>query len=275
MGDRDAAKARALIVAAGGLDKLSLEAVGWILPVLSGDAASAAQVEAIRRHLNNRAEETAGAAHFTSSYNDANYLLLHSDRRADGVILEALIGDQPQSDLIPKVVRGLLAHRKQGRWTNTQENAFVLLALDRYFNTYEKVTPDFVARAWLGERFAGEQEFRGRSTDYKQVNVPMRLLAEKTGEQNLILSKEGAGRLYYRIGMQYAPTSLKLAAADYGFTVERVYEGIDDARDVRRDADGTWRIKSGAKVRVRLTLGAPARRYHVALVDPLPAGLRR
>ena len=149
----------------------------------------------------------------------------------------------------------------------------MLLALDRYFNTYEKVTPDFVARAWLGERFAGTQEFRGRSTDYKQVNVPMRLLAEKTGGQNLILSKEGAGRLYYRIGMQYAPTSLKLAAADYGFTVERVYEGIDDARDVRRDADGTWRIKSGAKVRVRLTLGAPARRYHVALVDPLPAGL--
>ncbi len=273
MGDRDAAKARSLIVAAGGLDKISLEAVGWLLPVLSGDAASAAQVAAIRTHLNNRAEETAGTAHFTSGYSDANYLLLHSNRRADGVILEALIGDQPQSDLIPKVVRGLLAQRKQGRWENTQENAFVLLALDRYFNTYEKVTPNFVARAWLGERYAGEQEFRGRSTDFKQVNVPMHIVAEKTGEQNLILSKEGAGRLYYRIGMRYALTSLKLEAADYGFTVERVYEGLDDPRDVRRDADGTWRIKSGAKVRVRLTLGAPTRRYHVALVDPLPAGL--
>ena len=37
-------------------------------------------------------------------------------------------------------------------------------------------------------------------------------------------------------------------------------------------ADGTWHIKAGAKVRVRLTMVAPARRYHVALVDPLPAG---
>jgi len=38
--------------------------------------------------------------------------------------------------VIPKVVTGLLAHRKAGHWSNTQENAFVLLALDRYFNTY-------------------------------------------------------------------------------------------------------------------------------------------
>jgi alpha-2-macroglobulin len=272
MGDRDAARARRLVAAAG-LEKLSLEAVGWLLPVLSGDAASAAEVAAIRRHLNNRATETAGAAHFVTSYADADYLLLHSSRRADGVILEALIGDQPASDLIPKLVRGLLAHRKQGRWENTQENVFILLALDRYFNTYEKTTPDFVARAWVGQAYAGEQEFRGRSTERRQIDVPMSYLAERPGTQNLILSKEGAGRLYYRVGMQYAPSSLKLAAADYGFTVGRVYEALDDPSDVRRDADGTWRIRAGSKVRVRLTLGAPARRYHVALVDPLPAGL--
>ena len=272
MGDRDAARARRL-AAAPGLEKLSLEAVGWLLPVLSGDAASAAEVTAIRRHLNNRATETAGAAHFVTSYADSDYLLLHSSRRADGVILEALIGDQPASDLIPKIVRGLLAHRKQGRWENTQENVFILLALDRYFNTYEKTTPDFVARAWVGQAYAGEQQFRGRSIDRQQFNVPMSYLAERQGQQNLTLSKEGAGRLYYRIGMQYAPASLKLPAADYGFTVERVYEALDDPSDVRRDADGTWRIKSGSKVRVRLTLGAPTRRYHVALVDPVPAGL--
>ncbi|MFL6257179.1 MAG: alpha-2-macroglobulin family protein, partial [Pyrinomonadaceae bacterium] len=272
-GDRDAARARRLI-AENGLEKLQLEAVGWLLTVLSGDKASTAEVAAIRRLLDNRADETAGTAHFTTSYADDDYLLLRSDRRADGVILEALIGDQPDSDLIPKVARGLLAHRKQGRWGNTQENAFVLLALDRYFRTYEKVTPDFVARAWLGDAYAGEQQFKGRSTDRQQFDVPMRYLAEKgTGEQRLVLQKEGAGRLYFRVGMSYAPANLKLAAADYGFAVERVYESTGDASDVRRDAEGTWHIKSGATVRVKLTLVAPSRRYHVALVDPLPAGL--
>ncbi|HKS27522.1 MAG TPA: Ig-like domain-containing protein [Pyrinomonadaceae bacterium] len=273
MGDRDVARARRLIAEAG-LEGLSMESVGWLLSVLTGDAGSQKELEAIRRHLNNRATETAGTAHFVSSYSDNDdYLLLNSNRRADGVILEALIADQPQSDLIPKIVRGLLAHRTQGRWENTQENVFILLALDRYFATYENVTPNFVARAWLGERFAGEQAYRGRTTDRQQVNVPMRYLAESKGAQNLTISKEGQGRLYYRIGMQYAPTNLKLEAADYGFAVERVYEAVDNPSDVRRDADGTWRIKAGARVRVRLTMAAPARRYHVALVDPMPAGL--
>jgi uncharacterized protein YfaS (alpha-2-macroglobulin family) len=272
MGDRDAAKARVLLSEAGGVEKVPLEALGWLLPVLSGDAGSQTQIAAIRRHLVNRAEETAGTAHFTTSYKDGAHLLLHSNRRADGIILESLIGDDPKNDLIPKIVRGLLAHRVKGRWENTQENSFILLALDRYFNIYEKATPNFIARAWLGDAFAGSHEFRGRTTDSHQLNIPMSYLMAQAGQQNLALSKEGAGRLYYRIGMNYAPTSLQLKPYDAGFTVARSYEAVDDPNDVRRQEDGTWRIKAGARVRVRLTMFAQSRRYHVALVDPMPAG---
>lgn len=275
MKDRDTAKARKLIAEAGGVEKFSLESLGWLLSVLSGDGASAREVDAIRRHLNNRVTETAGAAHFADSYSDGAYTILHSNRRADGVILEALIGDQPQSELIPKLVRGLLSNRNRGRWTNTQENVFILLGLDRYFATYERVTPDFVSRVWLGNGYAGEQIFKGRSIDRQQLNLPMSVLVERTANApaNLTIGKQGAGRLYFRIGTQYAPANLKLAAADYGFRVERKYEAVDDPADVRLEADGTWSIKAGARVRVRLTMSNPARRYHVALVDPLPAGL--
>jgi len=35
--------------------------------------------------------------------------------------------------------------------------------------------------------------------------------------------------------------------------------------------DGSWRIKAGARVRVRLTMYAHTRCYHVALVDRMPA----
>jgi uncharacterized protein YfaS (alpha-2-macroglobulin family) len=275
MGDRDPSRARKFIDGLR-LENLSLESIGWLLSVLSGDPASQTQVAAMRRLLRNRATETAATAHFVSSYKDDDYLLLNSDRRADGIILEALIGDQPTNDLIPKIVRGLLNHRTQGRWSNTQENVFILLALEKYFNTYERVAPDFVARVWLGDAYAGEQQFKGRSVQRQQVNVPMKYLTEQDGEtdsgQNLIVSKEGPGRLYYRLAMNYAPQDLNLASADYGFAVERSYEGLDHAGDVRRDPDGTWHIKAGARVRVRLTMAVPSRRYHVALVDHLPAG---
>ena len=272
LGDADPAAARALVREAG-VDSLSFEALGFVLPVLSRDAASAAEVAAIRRRIANGVTETAGAAHFAVSYEDGAYLLLHSDRRADAIVLEALAVDQPQSDLVPKLAAGLLAHRTAGRWTNTQENVFVLLALDRYFQSYEKTTPDFVARAWLGDRYAGEQAFRGRTTERRHLAIPMSELRTPGGTSDLVLAKDGPGRLYYRVGLRYAPQGLVLDPLDRGFTVERRYEAVDDPNDVRRDGDGTWRVRAGARVRVTLTMVTPARRYHVALVDPLPAGL--
>ena len=169
----------------------------------------------------------------------------------------------------------MLAHRTRGRWSNTQENVFVLLALDRYFNVFEAQTPEFVARIWLGETYVGEHAYVGRTTERHETTIPMSYLADETagGTQSLILSKEGPGRLYYRLGLQYAPTDLNLDPLDMGFVVQRVYEAVDDPDDVSRDGDGVWQIKAGARVRVRLTMVADNRRYHVALVDPLPAGL--
>ncbi len=284
LGDKDAAKAKKLLNDVG-LNKLSLESIGWILSVLADDKNSATEVELIKRNLLNRVTETAGAAHFVSKYKDGEYVLLSSERRADGVILEALLRDEetkrrrdeatnPQSDeLIPKIVRGLLSGRTKGRWGNTQENAFILLALDKYFHVYEKVTPNFVAKVWLGDAFAGEQKFAGRSADTNSISVPMNYLQSQKSTQNLAIDKQGEGRLYYRIGMNYAPKSLKVAAADYGFAVTRTYEAIDNADDVKQNSDGSWTIKSGSRVRVNVQMVAPTRRYHVALVDNLPAGI--
>jgi uncharacterized protein YfaS (alpha-2-macroglobulin family) len=276
MGDTDYAKARGLLNEAG-LEELSLEAVAWLWQVLVDDPASVEELQAIRQHINNQVVETAGAANFTTRYTEQDYLLLRSNRRTDAIILDALIADDPESDLIPKVVNGLLAHRTRGRWGNTQENVFVLLALDRYFNTFEATTPNFIARIWLGDTYAGSHEFIGRTTERHETKIPMDYLTDETlggGEtQNLILSKEGAGRLYYRLGLRYAPTDLDLDPVDMGFVVQRSYEAVDDPDHVYRDEDGIWHITAGARVRVRLTMVADNRRYHVALVDPLPAGL--
>ncbi len=275
MNDSDPAKAAALLEDAG-LEQLSLDAIAWIWQVLAGETGYDDEVSSIRQHVNNRVVETAGAANFTTSYGDDDYVLLHSNRRTDALLLDAMIADNPQSDLIPKVVNGLLAHQTRGRWGNTQENVFVLLALDSYFDAYESQEPGFVARIWLGETYAGSSEFEGYSTDRYLIEVPMEYLldAMETGEmQDLIVQKEGDGRLYYRLGLRYAPTDLQMPPVDMGFVVQRVYEAVDDPDDVRLGEDGAWYVKAGARVRVRVTMVADNRRYHVALVDPLPAGL--
>lgn len=273
MGDSDPAKARALYHQSG-FDHIAMAGVGWIWQVMIDDSASQQELAEIRTWVGNRIVETPGAANFTTYYDDQSYLLLSSDRRTDAVMLDTLIADDPNSDLIPKLVNGLLAHRTRGRWSSTQENVFVLLALDRYFNTFESVEPEFVARIWLGDTYAGEHKYVGYSTDRRLTEVPMSYLVDTDQEeQNLIISKEGPGRLYYRLGLKYAPTDLQLDPLEMGFVVQREYEAVDDPEDVTRLEDGTWVIKAGARVRIRLTMVADNRRYHVALVDPLPAGL--
>ncbi|MEO8703660.1 MAG: alpha-2-macroglobulin family protein [Kofleriaceae bacterium] len=271
MGDLDIAKAQRLIRDAGGVTKLNMEANGWLLGTMAGNAGAAAERKAIVRHAMNKVSETAGAANFTTGYGDGAYLLLASDRRVDAVMLESLIQEQKDLDLIPKIVTGLLAHRKAGRWLNTQENTFALLAMDLYFNTYEKTTPDFVARVWLGEDYAGDHAFKGRSTDYFAIPIAMKDVAAHD-KQPVTIQKDGKGRLYYRVGMTYAPASLKLDPADYGFVVQRSYEAVDDPKDVVKQADGSWKVKAGSRVRVKLKMVNENRRYHVALVDPMPAG---
>ncbi len=272
MGDNDEAKAKKLLAEAT-IEKMPFEALGWLMPVLVDSKNSGAEVEAIKRFLLNRTSETAATAQFNTDYGDGAWVIMYSSRRADAVLLEGMLKADKDNDLVPKITRGLLDHRKKGRWSNTQENVFILLALDKYFQAYEKVTPNFVNQVWLGNAYAGEQKFVGRSADSNQLTIPMDYLIKQGGTADLILNKQGAGRLYYRIGMNYAPKNLNLKPADYGFTVLRAYEGVDDADDVKQEADGKWTIKAGARVRVKLTMVAQARRYHVALVDPLPAGL--
>ncbi len=272
LGDRDVNKARNL-AGESKIDALPSEAIGWLMPILASDPESAATVEEMRRILLNRVTETAGSANFVSGDRDGDFALLSSNRRTDGVVLEALLSARSPAtdDLLPKLVQGLLDGRVRGRWRNTQENAFALLALDRYFKVFEKDVPDLKARLWFGGTFLGEQSFAGRSADSNSVNVPMADLVQRRSA-DLILDRQGVGRLYYRIGLKYAPRNTRLEAVDNGFTVERSYAAVDDAADVVRNADGTWTIRAGARVRIRLRMVAPTRRYHVALVDHLPAG---
>jgi uncharacterized protein YfaS (alpha-2-macroglobulin family) len=271
LGDNDARKAKK-ILSENDIASIPFEALGWLLGVLSSDGNSGNEVESVKRFLMNRVTETASTASFVTGQSDGGFLVMHSSRRADGVLLDALLKVEPRNDLVPKLVKGLLAQRKKGAWASTQENVFILLAMDSYFKEYEGVTPDFIARMWYGTTYGGEVGFSGRSARTDYLRIPMQELIARGSATNLILQRDGKGRLYYRIGLKYAPISLRQDAADYGFEVTRLYEAVDDPGDVVRNGDGTWTIKAGSRVRVKLQMSNGSRRYHVALVDRLPAG---
>ncbi|MEZ4453942.1 MAG: MG2 domain-containing protein [Nannocystaceae bacterium] len=243
------------------------------------------EVGALKAELVSKVIEDAKNAHFvegtSEDLRDGLSLLMHSSVQTDAIALMALLEVAPEDPLLPKVMAGIMAERDPrvgGRWPTTHANAWALLAANRYYTVVEKVTPDYVARIWLDDGYAGEQEFRGRSMTVTEHKIPMRRL-QSAPEQTLTLAKEGPGKLYYRLGLRYAPASMKIAAEAQGFVVSRTYEAVAQGADkvdpdaVRQEADGTWVVKAGSMVKVNLTLVARDRANFVVVDDPLPAGL--
>lgn len=237
-------------------------AIGYSAKVGNDDK----RTQQLMQDLSNNAVEEASDAHFAEPKADSYVEFFSSNSRTDAIALLAYMRIAPDDVLVPKVARGLMEARVRGRWANTQENAYALLSLDRYAQHYEKDTPDFIARLWRGDTFLVEEEFRGRDTKAARSDIAMRELRKSSGD--LVLAKEGPGRLYYRLGMTYAPTSQVLPARENGFSIERRY--FVDGKPV---GETEVEVAAGSYVKVHLTVVVPVEHHWVVVDDPLPAGV--
>jgi len=202
--------------------------------------------------------------------------------------LEALVTADPKCPLIPKLVKGLLESRRNGHWGCTQANLWAILALEKYISMMESDKTNYESRAWIGTQFCGEIAVKNYTMDSYELNIPMKFAfgdstkTQKDAEgpvgvesRELMITKDGPGRLYYHIGVHFAPTTFSVNAFSNGFTINRTYlPGPSEEKGVvsGNNIDG-WIFKKGKVIKIQITVHTPKSRYNVALVDKLPAGL--
>jgi uncharacterized protein YfaS (alpha-2-macroglobulin family) len=254
--------------------QLPLFGQAWLMEAAAVALSSTSpEVKELSRGLRNAAVEKAAGVHFAEGKTESLRLLMHSSARTDAIVLGAFIRVLEQDPLIPKIVRGLDASKRRGRWDTTQSNAWATLAMGDYYAAFEKTVPSFNAQLFVGQAFAGEARFEGRSAEVVSQKVPMAVALQQK-DPALTLAKEGAGKLYYRLGLRYAPRAFALPAESQGFTVTRTYQPLEGAPGtVTTDADGHVHIQAGSEVRVTLQVVVTDRSSFVAVDDPLPAGL--
>ncbi|MBA2544763.1 MAG: hypothetical protein H0V17_34280, partial [Deltaproteobacteria bacterium] len=258
-----------LHAAANLLGAYSVDAKARLLSITAKQPAAAAMRRELLAQLLSTAREDAATATITTQYTNDERLLLVSNAKTTALVLDALIREAPEHTLIPKLARGLLDARKRGRWLSTQENLAVLQAMRRYFDTYEKIAPAFTGKVWVGSAGYAEHALAKRDA---RAGVQVPWTSFSGASHQLALAKTGAGRMYYRVGVQYAPAKLDLPPVDAGFIVRRSYTAVEDPKDVTRTPDGHYKVKLGALVLVTLEVLSSAQRSGVAVVDPLPAG---
>ena len=213
-------------------------------------------VDEVVAELRDLVVENARTIHFAESKSEAGSseglsILMHSNTQTDAIVLMTLLelgGEQLEDDgMAPKIMAGLMSDRDPklgGRWSSTHTTAWALIAASRYYKVMEAETPNFTAKIWLDELFAGEQAFVGRDMAKVDQQIPMADLLGNTVER-VTLAKDGPGKLYYRLGLRYAPADFKMKAVDRGFTVSRRYEAWPSAGEDKPDPEAVVQRDNG------------------------------
>lgn len=217
-----------------------------------------ARIEPLLTSLSSSIEQRAGVAHVVDPTEPRWWWMFSSQTRTEAMALMTLQQVAPEDPRIEKLVAGLRASRRGGRWRNTQENAFALLALSRYASAAEGQVPDQRVQAWIGTRRVVDATLVGFEPAPRGGAVALRrALGDRIGDRaHVVIHREGQGRTYYRVGVEWTPEDAPARAQ--GITIHRtVPEAI--------------RVGEGANLEVSLTADAAV--HHLAVEVPLPAGL--
>jgi len=200
--------------------------------------------------------------------------------RSDAAVLEALSTVLPGDSKVPFLLaEGLLRRRKAGHWTTTSTNSAAIVALARHTEATQPQTPDCTASAWLSKGRStfctfGQVEFKEVTADVVELG-PQTLNLSSGGDAlsdglRVTISAQGQGTVFYNVHLSYLRTSVVgEASEDHGFKLHRTYSTNADSDRV---AGANITARCGEVVLVSLKLCVSTTRYHVALVDRLPAG---
>lgn len=241
-------------------DRLTVHGKAWLLKALhlAGQTEARAVVES---ELLNLVKITPGLAHFEEGGAEELRWIYSSNVRATAVILQALLEIGSQDPLLPGAAKWLIAERRTGRWSSTQENFFVFYALNEYYRAVEGGAPDFRADFTLAGKTILEETFRSPN---RTATAATDLAGFEAGKEiALRIAKDGRGILYYGARLTYARSGA-LEPRDEGFAIYKKIESIDG----KPLAD----IKAGSLVAVTLELVVPKESFFIVVDDPLPAG---
>jgi uncharacterized protein YfaS (alpha-2-macroglobulin family) len=225
-----------------------------------------ARIEPLVAGLEARLQYSAGAA--TVAEQGASFpQFFDSGSRTSAMVLLALVEVRPDHAAVEPLARGVMALRAKGRIRNTQENAYALLGLAAYARHYESETPDLVARAWIGDEPAVDENVTGAGFSTLRAERDVAGLAGAKVGSRVTLQREGAGRLYYRVGMAWSPSDAGEHAVAAGLAVQTELRG---AGGVLGEGET---IAPGTLLALDVTVTSDARVDYVAVDIPLPAGL--
>jgi len=235
------------------------------------DPGERSRVDTLLSDLNGAAIYSVTGTHWEEAQPD--YWNMNTDIRTTATVLWALARHNPESDLLPNVVRWLMTVRKEGHWGTTQSTAWSLMGLIAYMRATGELQGDFSYTVTLnGEVLLQGDVNADNITESQKLTVAIAELLVEEGNRLFIErlpasgGQTGEGQLYYTAHLRYFLPVDQVKALDRGIVIARQYSPVDNPETY---VDGA---QVGDMIRVKLTVVAPTDLYYVVVEDPLPAG---
>jgi uncharacterized protein YfaS (alpha-2-macroglobulin family) len=198
-----------------------------------------------------------------------DYFNWNTDTRTTAIVLRALIQINPESQLIPNVVRWLMIARNADAWETTQETAWSVMALVDWMKLTGELQPSYTFGATLNGKalVAGERADANNVRESLTLQVQVAELLRDQLNRLTIERTAGEGILYYTARLRINLPADQVKALDRGISVSRTYHLANDpSRTPITEA------KVGDNIVVTLTIVAKRDLHYAMITDPIPAG---
>ncbi|HIE28070.1 TPA: hypothetical protein EYP66_12360, partial [Candidatus Poribacteria bacterium] len=217
---------------------------------------------------------TAQTAHFESPRElPPSWLFMYSPVITTAEGIKLLLEMEPDSEYIAKMARYILNARKNGRWRNTYENARAIDALVEISLKREAEPPDYTAKIFVASREVVNYMFKGYTYKPYEKFLPIADLPE--GPNDIVISKEGNGHLYYLLSYSYRLKGPQPARME-GFSIKRTVKNKETGQVIaiyEQEPPEQVEINAGDVLEVELEFSVPQTGYHLVIDDAIPAGL--
>ncbi len=243
-------------------DEFSLAALALTLHEM-GENALAVEILA---ELEETAVSRDGSVYWQGASEDGYYdnKVMASNVRTTAIALSAYSQIQPRSELIPGMVRWLMAQRRSQGWGTTNETSFAILGLTDHLLTtsYSEAAANTSYTVQVNGQTVASGTL-GRGEPAVSLTIPLEAL--QTGENEVVLTQSGSGQLYYVLnGRMFVPRG-EIEAAGSVTVIRRYLDG--------ETGEPLQTIEAGQLVQIRLTVDLPDQGSYIIIEDNLPGGL--
>lgn len=237
------------------------------------------RAQVLARNLANGIQEDADNGTLYWGEAGIHYRWSEGGVEATAFCIKALSNIMPDSELLDPAVKWMALNRRGSRWKNTRDTAIAILGLADYLKTTNELNPDLEYSVMVNGKAAqsGHIDSANVFQFNRMINLPDEVL--KNGENTVEVKINGKGSLYVSGYLKYFTLEENITPAGNEVFVERKYFINDTAETLLKGYEVDWRplksgdtIKSGARIKVEVTLEAKNNYEYLVSEDYKPAG---